>query len=138
MVADPVTLGSHYSQQHGNVTEWRCNIEGCGLLLKTRDTLYYHKKYTHKNKTDQEITHKRQTIEKETNQEQRIKNKIKVFFTKKNPLNVKLYNITCNNEQRWDMYVFIREPKFSSISYKVGARFRLSYKYINVPCLLIM
>jgi hypothetical protein len=27
------------------------------------------------------------------------------------------------------MYVFIGEPKFSSIGYKVGARFRLSYKY---------
>ncbi len=41
-------------------------------------------------------------------------------------------------DQRWDMYVFIREPKFSSIGYKVGARFRLSYKYINVPCLFII
>ncbi len=41
------------------------------------------------------------------------------------------------NDQRSDMYLFIREPKFSSIGYKhkVGARFRLSYKYINVPCL---
>jgi hypothetical protein len=45
-----------------------------------------------------------------------------------------LSNFKCHN-QRWDMYVFIREPKFSSIGYKVGARFRLSYKYINVPCL---
>ncbi len=40
-------------------------------------------------------------------------------------------------EQRSDMYVFIREPKFSSIGYKVGARFRLSYKYINVRCLFM-
>ncbi len=48
-----------------------------------------------------------------------------------------LGHILCHN-QRWDMYVFIREPKFSSsIGYKVGARFRLSYKYINVPCLVI-
>ncbi len=42
------------------------------------------------------------------------------------------------HNQRWDMYVFIRESKFSSIGYKVGARFRLSYKYINVPCLFII
>jgi uncharacterized Zn-finger protein len=40
--------------------------------------------------------------------------------------------------QRWDMYVFIGEPKFSSIGYKVGARFRLSYKYINVRSLVLM
>jgi hypothetical protein len=36
------------------------------------------------------------------------------------------------------MYVFIREPKFSSIGYKVGARFRLTYQYINIPSLLII
>ncbi len=40
-------------------------------------------------------------------------------------------------DQRWDMYVFIREHKFSSIGYKVGARFRLSYKYIHIPCLIM-
>jgi hypothetical protein len=45
---------------------------------------------------------------------------------------------TLHYHQRWDMYVFLREPKFSSIGYKVGARFRLSYKYINVPCLVII
>jgi hypothetical protein len=76
-------------------------MEGCGLLLKTRDTLYYHKKYTHK--TGQE-THKRQTIEKETNREQIINNKIKVFFTKKNTY-VKLYNITYNNLK--DLHLFV-------------------------------
>ncbi len=41
-------------------------------------------------------------------------------------------------DQRWDMYVLIREPKFSSISYKVGARFRLSYRYIHIRSLIIM
>jgi hypothetical protein len=35
------------------------------------------------------------------------------------------------------MYVFIGEPKFSSIGYKVGARFRLSYKYIHIRSLII-
>ncbi len=35
------------------------------------------------------------------------------------------------------MYVFIGEPKFSSIGYKVGARFRLSKKYIYIRSLVM-
>ncbi len=40
-------------------------------------------------------------------------------------------------DQRSDMYVFIGEPKFSSIGYKVGPRFRLSYKYLHIRSLMM-
>jgi hypothetical protein len=43
-------------------------------------------------------------------------------------------DLSCN-DQTWDIYVFIGEPKSCSHFITNGAKLRLSYKYIHIPSL---
>ncbi len=42
------------------------------------------------------------------------------------------------NKLRWDMYVWIGEPKSCSHFITNGAKLRLSYKYIHIPSLIMI